>query len=301
LRLGSHFECPKCHRATRLTEKTTRKADLFVPPPDAPHHVEPSSTRRVLVCAVLAFVAAALAWAVFGPGEEAFAPEAASATSSSPSPVGPTEAPPPTATPPVAPPPAEGAAPTAAEDPAQAEQRRLEREVEAAQGRLARADAEVTLHEQALAAWDADHPLLVEVIREQKARLAFRDALVAGIAEIEAQGPTPAAYRALHASLVASAEADPSRARVIEQVVDSLRQDPVLPVRVSSWREATFHAPRFVETLEDRITAARQAIPNDHARLETVIAEARTAREEALRALEALRAAAPAEPGAAAR
>ena len=282
--LGTSFACPECKNETRLTEKTTRRAELFVPPPGAPHHEERHGLPGWVFGALAVLAVAVIAWAAFGnrgdegggaAGTVAQTPTTANGgTPAGPAPSDapePSEAAPPASAPDSSPDPV----PPPKEDPA----------LLAAREKVAAAEREVAAAESALEAWMNANADRLALAQQHEAATALQDLLTAQRRALEEGAPTPAAMQASNRKLAAAIEADPLLAKIAEGLWQTLRSVPFRPVRAESWKDLNFLAPGFAEVLADRVQSGRLQLPAEHDALRAAVAEARKTLDGARRTL----------------
>ena len=335
--VGEHFECVECGKETKLTEQNTRRAHLFEPPKDAPHHddsprpfhcpwcgrhteippthlgeyydcpechkrtkltertlpttdVVPSETGTVaatghrpawpLALAAVVVVGAVL-WALLGGGGDdettprdggvAVVEEAGDAAG------GPEV---------VDPEPATGPSPGVSPAPVEAgaeEEGRKSVGRKLAEARYAKATTASEEARSKLDAWLAAHPEVVQALEVQAVREALHARAQELLAALDTQAVGPAEVRAFNQALSAYVGEDPGRIALAESLLAALARMPVRPMRVGSWQQLNFHQPRVREVLEDQIRDGRAGLPDDY----LALARAWERAAEALQAAEA--------------
>jgi predicted RNA-binding Zn-ribbon protein involved in translation (DUF1610 family) len=290
--LGTSFDCPECHQATRLTDQTTRAGDLFVPAADAPHHEESSGVGMKALIGLV--VVAAIAWFAFGRGDggSTETPDGGGRhTAQTPGPgEGPDEGPdqgpgteepaqPGTEDP--EPPPSD-----VSEEPSVPVDVDRPFRVEQAQKRFQQAVQDHGSADKALRTWYRNNPLLREVLREQRARVDIQGALDRELAALQA--PSPAALREVNARLQKFIEEEPARVLIVQQLLTSLKKDEFRPATVGRWASLNLSGPRFRELLGDRIQEGSLVIPDAHEALTTAVMAAKQELDAAKAAVEAL-------------
>ena len=282
--LGEYYDCPECHKRTKLTSRT-------LPSPEAVAEQAKQETakpsRAPLVLAALVVVVGVVVFLLSQGGDDggtttdeggrrtAAVDEASTDEGTTP------EAP-------------EGGG---TEEPAsttpEAEQPTAEPTVEEAPKSVARKLAEARLakavenEEAARAALDAllaERPELVEATAAQ----AVRESLLARTQELRGEArASPAEVRAFNETVQAFVATDPARVAVAEALATALAKQPVRPLRSGSWKELNFHQPRLLEILENQVRDGRARMAEEYVLLEGAWQRAVEAAREARAVLDA--------------
>ena len=299
--IGEHFDCPECHKQTKLTPDNTRSAHVTEPPPDAPHHEEKSSKAGLLLVAVVAVVAGIVAViSTTGGGDEGAgdgpdvgrAPPADVAPAEQP----PTQPPPPEEQPPGETQPPDGQPPEEMPPDGQPPEEQPAEEVPpeeappgeeqpvdppAATDPVEAARIDVDRARQALADWEAAHPEVVEKLGLLKACTDVRSEAARLCESYPGPDATQEEARAYNAVMREFVAADPKRIEAATRIVAELNSERLKPRFIPSWESVNFYLPYVRETM-GRLEAAGQCVESEeYGALLRAVREAEVALEQA--------------------
>lgn len=291
--LGEHFDCPECHKRTKLTPDNTRGGHLTQAPPDAPHHEEPKSKAGLLLVVAIAVVVGVVAMIASRGGEEedgdgggptvAQTPPTDVGPGSVPSEVptpppeegpGETPAPPPEEQPPEEMPPEEQ--PPEEQPPEQpaVDPAKVQEAIEAARLDLEHA-------QQALAEWEAAHPEILPKLGLLKACTDVRSEAARLCKTYPGPDATQDEARTYNAVMLEFVAADPLRVEAASRIAVELNSERLKPRFLASWKSINFYLPHVRKTM-GRMEAAGQCVESEeYGALMKRIAEAQAALEKA--------------------
>jgi len=295
--LGEHYECPACHQATKLTDRT-------LPSPDEEGAASKASRMPLLLGGLGLLVLVVVLALVLGggPKEEKGAAStttampatgtgtSGSATLAEPSHGSQPESPAASgAEPPEPPEPATPGEEHAAPPPAEPATPRPPSALDEAETHAAARRDALDAAQRALDAWREAHPAVQSVLESQAARMRLDHEARTLLEALDRERVTPEQVRRFNAAVHDFVAGDEGALGVAEQVVTELRKDPILPVRVRSWKELNFFEPRTLEVLEALIFAGRTDVPDEYVSLQRHLEQARKALTEAQAEVEAIR------------
>lgn len=292
--IGEHFDCPECHKSTKLTPANTRDRHVTDASKDAPPHEESKSKLAplLLVLAIAAVIGVVVFLTSTGGGDDEgtggegtdvarTTPPDEGLGGESPAAGAPPEEASPGEAPPEEVPSTDEPQPPEPQPPEEMPPEEVPPPEDAAAGLVEAAKLDLEQARQALADWEAAHPELMEKFGLLRACTDVRSEAARLCEAYPGPDATQAEARVYNEVMRAFVAADPKRMEAAQRIVEELNSERLKPLFLESWEGVNFYLPHVRITM-GRMEAAGECVESEeYGALVRRIHEAQAAVEKA--------------------